>query len=633
VSSSSREDRGVTFALRGKAMVDRMRELADRNATVRARLQAQREQAASATTMAAEAEASPLLAAELHAYQEELCVAEEELQAQIEELGRLGGALSRERRKYRELFEEAPDAYVLTAANGVVLEANTRAGHLFGVEPRFLRRKPLAALVASDHVQSLRQALLHIEPGASFEIELVIARRRDTQVWVELVAHVSRDGERIRWLARDATPRHRRSKALVGDRDDLELRVAALERALRDNEDLLARERRLREKLEAENAAKDRFLAVLSHDLRGPLNAVLGWTGLLRREHLDTKTRDKALATIERNAVAQRELIEELLDVSRIGAGKMQLEMRLLDFGDLVRKSIDAVMPLANEKQIDVADNTERAPVLVLGDASRLRQVVANLLTNALKFTPAGGRLEITLTTNGDAHLTVRDSGKGIAPAVLPFVFDRFRRSEDAEAGRNGGLGLGLYIVRHLAEMHGGSVHAESDGDGQGSAFHVVLPLREPKSSVSIPPAPESGVLAADARRRAHTMLLGRRILLVDDEQDTRELLATALSSAGALVVTVADGAAALETFDTFGPDVVVSDIGLPGFDGVELVRRLRGLGSGADVAAIAMSGFVASDDVKRALAAGYDAHVAKPFRVDDLVGAIATAQEQRDDE
>lgn len=629
--SPSRCTQAVTYALRGKAMVARVREFVDRTTVARDRLKQYRGLARDLCGEERPEEALHTLLAELDMHEEELSVAEEELQAQVEELNRLARALTRERAKYRELFEAAPEAYFVTDARGIVLEANALAAQLVGVEPRFVKRKPLAVMIDPDHVHHLRDALLGVAPGGSFTIEVPLGRRRGDPITVRLHAYASNDGERIRWLARDVSAERSRSFAGNLPQDELERRVAdrtaALTRALRDSEDLLARERALREQLQASNDAKDRFLAVLSHDLRGPLNAVLGWTGLLRREHLDTSTRDKALATIERNALAQNELIEELLDVSRIGSGKMQLEMRLLDFGDLVRKGIDAVVPNARDGKISVVDQTGREPALVLGDAARLRRVVANLLANALKFTAAGGEVVVTLATNGTARLCVADTGKGIAPAVLPTVFDCFRQAGEPTVGRHG-LGLGLYIVRHIVEMHGGVVKAESDGEGRGSRFTVTLPLRDGATNALVAESAESATVLSGVPAAT---LEGRRILLVDDEEDTRELLAAALTREGAEVVSAADAPAAVDAFDAFGPDVVVSDIGLPGMNGLELLRRLRGTSAGEDVAAIAVSAFASPDDARAALAAGFDAHVKKPFIVSALTAAIGSVLASKD--
>ena len=626
--TSPHREAGITYALRGRAMVERVREFVDRNAAVRARVARFRNPA----PLEPAEKMLPEVLAELDVHHEELSVAEEELQAQIEELSRVGNALGRERAKYKELFDEAPDPYFVTDLHGLVLEANPRAAQLAGRDSSSLQRKPLAALVEQDHVHVVRESLLQLRPRDTFSIEVPFRGSAEPH-WVELTAHVATNGERIRWLARDVSARRHALRAVTHDRDALEARVAErtveLQRALRDKEDLLAREQALRSELEIANAAKDRFLAILSHDLRGPLNAVLGWTALLRREHLDSRTRDKALATIERNALTQAELVEALLDVSRIGAGKLQLDMRIVDLGDLARKGLDALLPAAREKGVELVDRTAHASALVVGDAARLRQVIANLLGNALAFTPGGGRIEIDLSVTADVELRIRDTGRGISEAALAFVFDCFRQNERVTPATRG-LGLGLYIVRRLVEMHGGTVTAKSEGEDRGSVLTVALPRRAIEGQ--LPPAAESSAALPGTTEERALTLAGLRVLLVDDEADTRELLGTALTREGAILLTAADGRTALEMFGKLVPDVVVSDIGLPDMTGRALIRRIRRSGIGADVCAIAVSGFASQDDARRSLKAGFDAHVAKPFRVHELVGAITTARARRSD-
>lgn len=411
---------------------------------------------------------------------------------------------------------------------------------------------------------------------------------------------------------------------MVLSRDDADVaavrlkidRTEELTRALLDKDELLARERELREQLEAANRAKDRFLAILSHDLRGPLNAVLGWTSLLRRELLDMSTRDKALATIERNARIQAELIDGLLDVSRITAGKMQLDLQSLDLATLAHGVLEAMMPEAREKDIALVDELGGVAAPILGDAGRLRQVISNLLTNALKFTPGGGRVTVSVAIEGRVvRLIVADTGRGITGDVLPHVFECFKQDGDPIVGR-AGLGLGLFIVRQLVEMHGGNVIAESTGEGRGSRFTVTIPLR---AGATTPHAdrPSTRRLPRDVD------LDGIRVLLVEDEVDTRDILAMTLRRHGADVVTAADAETAVQVFSAFAPDVVVSDIGLPFADGNELIRLIRSSPQGARIAAIAVSGYASSDDARRALDAGFDGHIAKPLSAGELIDAI----------
>ncbi|MBX3187119.1 MAG: hybrid sensor histidine kinase/response regulator [Labilithrix sp.] len=358
--------------------------------------------------------------------------------------------------------------------------------------------------------------------------------------------------------------------------------------------------------------AKDRFLAMLSHELRGPLHAILGWTGLVRRGALDGGMHERALATIERSARIQAELIESLLDVSRITSGKMRLDVRPLDLRPLVRGVIDTVTPMAEEKGVVIAADVGELPAIVRGDAWRLRQVVSNLITNAIKFTPAGGRVTVDVVfDSGAVELRVVDTGCGIARSVLPRVFECYQQAGDRASA---GLGLGLFIVRELVEMHGGEVEAESAGPGRGATFTVRLARREEEGPVD--PTTLSSMIASVG-------LEGLRVLLVEDESETRELLEIILRERGAHVVAAADADAALRLFDLHSPDVVVSDIGLPAADGKELIRRVRRDTRGRKVAALAVSAHASAADCSAALAAGFDGYVAKPVSADELVDAI----------
>ena len=375
----------------------------------------------------------------------------------------------------------------------------------------------------------------------------------------------------------------------------------------RDLDELLQRERRLREELASADAAKDRFIAVLSHDLRAPLNAVLGWTQLLRREPLDQSARDRALATVEQNAQAQIRLIEELLDVSRIAGNKVQLERTTLDLTGLVRRSVEAALPHATECGVDV-NAVIGSGILVVGDRRRLEQAMANLLSNALKFTPRGGRVIVVLERDGQsARITAQDTGRGIAPECLPSLFDPFRQVGDHTTPRDGRSGwvpgergLGLYVVHRAVEMHGGSVSVQSDGVGRGARFTVLLPL-----VASSPPAPSFG--------HEPLSLEGVRVLVVDDDDDSRELLSALLRQAGALVTAASDVATALPAFQTSAPAVVVTELGMRGHGSLDLMRELGARNDGG-AAFVAIGGNAGQDDVERVLAAGFDVHVAKPI-------------------
>jgi len=526
---------------------------------------------------------------------EELLVAEGELRAQLEELARAGERLDAERERSVEVFEHAPDPFVVTDRYGVMRDINAAAVELFAVEHRFLRGKPLASFVTDE--PGCARVLEGLEPFQKRVVPIVIRREPP----IPTIAHVALTsrGQRLLWLLRAAP------HASAGAPDDLV-------RALRDKEELLLRERRAREELELANRAKDRFIAVLSHDLRAPLNAILGWTQLLRREVLDIQARDRAFATIERNARTQAKLIEELLDVSRMAADRLQLSLAPLDFGQVVRRVVDGVLPEAAELGITVTHEIEDG-LVVVGDRERLEQVVANLVSNALKYTASPGATHVVVSRDaGHVRLVVRDTGKGIEPALLPHVFEMYTQ-ERTYASMRSGLGLGLYIVKQLVELHGGKVSVESDGPGAGSTFVVALPLHD-----------EMVALPSEMFLEPAVALRGLRVLVVDDEEDSRELMATVLRRAGAEVATAAGMVPAVHLFDRWTPDVVVSDLAMPGGDGCELVGLLRT--KSAAFGALAVSGFTSGADSDRALAAGFDVHVGKPVDAAELVEAVHDA-------
>jgi PAS domain S-box-containing protein len=381
---------------------------------------------------------------------------------------------------------------------------------------------------------------------------------------------------------------------------------------------------RERAQLAEANRAKDEFLAVLSHELRTPLNSMLGWTQIVRAGGLDEKTLTRALETIERNAKSQAQLIADLLDVSRIVTGKLNVEPRPVMIASIVEGAVEAARPAAKARDVELAVAIELRNEEVHGDPDRLQQVVGNLLSNAIKFTPPSGRVSVRLArVDGTVRLDIEDSGQGIDPAFLPHVFERFRQGEGATTRVHGGLGLGLAIVRHLVEVHRGSVHASSEGLNKGAHFTVTLPLHHAGEKVNGVPAETvegSATLAADALR-------GLNVLVVEDDDDGRELLEMVLNDYGAHVTAVASAGAALETLSRGGHDVLVSDIGLPMEDGYSLLRRVRELdaASGGKIPAIALTAYASGDDRARALAAGFEAHVTKPVEPQELAAAVAS--------
>ncbi|HZP42623.1 MAG TPA: response regulator [Candidatus Binatia bacterium] len=366
------------------------------------------------------------------------------------------------------------------------------------------------------------------------------------------------------------------------------------------------------------NRLKDEFLATLSHELRTPLTSILAWARLLRAGTLDPAAMSRGLEVIERNARAQAKLIEDALEMSRIITGKVHLELRALDPAAVVQAALDAIAPTAEARGVTVTAALERLGDVVLGDPDRLQQVMWNLLSNAIKFTPKDGRVHVGLSrTASTVEIAVSDTGRGIDPAFLPHVFEPFRQADSSTTRAHGGLGLGLAIVRHLVELHGGTVRAESAGDGHGAVFAVRLPLatgdaRRRRLEESHP-QPADDLDGEDAHL---PRLDDVRILLVEDEPDARDVLTTILDQAGASVTAVASAPAAFAAMEERVPDVLLSDIGLPGEDGYALIRRVRALppAAGGSVPAIALTAYARLEDRARALAAGYDAHIPKPI-------------------
>ncbi len=381
---------------------------------------------------------------------------------------------------------------------------------------------------------------------------------------------------------------------------------------------------RLYREAEEANRIKDEFLATLSHELRTPLNALLGWVTLLRTGRLDARTTERALESIERNTRLQVRLIEDLLDVSRIMAGKLALDARASALAPLITAAVEAAQPAAAAKGIRLTVALDATAGPVWGDPARLQQVVWNLLSNAVKFTPAGGAVDIRLErSGGDAVVTVADTGQGIEPEFLPHAFERFRQADSGSTRAHGGLGLGLAIVRHLVELHGGTVHADSAGPGRGATFSVRLPItvRPPHRARGRPrPSPAGG-------RPTRSRTLARlRVLVVDDDADTRDVLRVVLSAAGAEVAEAASVAEALDRLDAWRADALVGDIGMPGEDGYALIRRVRARapGRGGRLAAVALTAYARGDDHRRVLEAGYDRHLAKPVDPERLVAVLA---------
>jgi PAS domain S-box-containing protein len=389
---------------------------------------------------------------------------------------------------------------------------------------------------------------------------------------------------------------------------------------------------RLYREAQESSRLKDEFLATVSHELRTPLTAVLGWAHMLRTGQFNGETTAKAFETIERNARAQAQLIDDLLDVSRIITGKIRIDVRPIDPISFIDAAVEAVRPAAEAKNLRLQKVMDTGLVSVSGDPVRLQQVVWNLLSNAIKFTPKGGRVQIKLErVNSHVEITVSDTGEGIAPEFLPHVFDRFRQADQRTTRKYGGLGLGLSIVRHLVELHGGSVRAESAGENEGATFTVLLPVAPVPSEPAearVHPAARDTLPFFECPDRLDRL----RVLVVDDEPDTREMLKAGLAHCGAEVTAVGSAAEALAEIEKSPPDVLISDIGMPEEDGYALVRKVRALppGRGGRIPAIALTAYARAEDRMQALRSGYQMHVPKPVELAELA-AVAASLTRRD--
>jgi signal transduction histidine kinase/ActR/RegA family two-component response regulator len=496
------------------------------------------------------------------------------------------------------------------AADGRVLVASTQFRCEFGLPPD------------GEDAWTEFESRLHAEDRA--ELSGAIARAFESETgldalvrtawgdglprWIVLNGRIVRDTQsepHLLLVSREATREQLTVAALAGDAQ---------------------RERRARETAERANRAKDEFLSLVSHELRSPLNAILGWNRILAVKRGDDPEVAAVTPRIERSAKAQLKLVNDLLDLGRLGTGKLRITPRTMKLTAVTGAAVDAIRPAATTKQLDVRTQFSSANTEVHGDPDRLQQVISNLLSNAMKFTPAGGRIDVKVGAVEDVvELCVTDTGQGIAPELLPHVFDRFRQGEDASVTRRaGGLGLGLTLVREIVALHGGTVSASSEGPGKGAAFRVRLPSAQFANAAAADPE-ANGEARTNGSNGASRALEGLSILVVDDEADARTVVAETLRLEGARV-TVSDSAgSALDQLCAPGAryDVIVTDIGMPEEDGYSLVRKLRALNNGDRMVAIAVTGFASRTDVEAAIDAGFDLHVPKPVDFESFVPII----------
>jgi PAS domain S-box-containing protein len=551
-------------------------------------------------------------------------------------------ALRESERRYRELVESSLGLICTHDLAGTILSINPAAASSLGYRPEDGIGRNLREFLSPDKRDLFDEYLQHIrEAGRDAGLMSVVARDGGTRIWMyrNILSHGPDSRPYVLGHAIDVTERvdaertlRRNQEVLRRARNELEERVKERTIALEEANARLrveiaerkeaerARDRLYQEAHDA-NRLKDEFLSTLSHELRTPLNAIFGWARILRTRDLDAKSAH-AVEVIERNAEAQVRLIEEVLDVSRIVTGKMALTMAPTDMRAVVHATIDTVRPAMRAKQIRFEENIGDDLPPVLGDAHRLQQVFWNLLSNAVKFTNQG-----TITLTGRAappvvEFEIADTGIGIGREVLPFVFDRFRQADSSTTRMHGGLGLGLAIVRHIVELHGGSVRASSAGRGHGATFTIQLPIAERDE----PTAPQHSHPSQTASPSGQ-FLLDRRVLVVEDHADARDLIVAVLESAGARVVSTSTARDALVQARDARPDVLITDLGLPGEDGYALLAEFRKLCP--DVPAIALTAYARASDRDRALAAGFERHSIKPVDPKQFVELVASLLER----
>lgn len=539
----------------------------------------------------------------------------------ITEAKRAMAALRAQEAWFRVTLDSIADAVIASDPHGVVTYINTAASRLTGWSMAEASGQPL------EVVFPLLDERTRMPVKNSANLVLMSGGPATTGGHTLLVA---RDGRELP-IADSAAAIRDPEGSILGvvlafrDVGPQRAEAAARQQAEAERERLLGAERSARAEAERASRIKDEFVAMVSHELRTPLNAILGWTQLMARAPGDLALLERGLDVVARNTRVQAQLVSDLLDISRIVEGKLTLDIHSLDVGAVVADAIDTVAREAAERGLVVRRRLAKAPVFVAGDPARVQQIVWNLLSNAIKFTSAHGEIVVTLkSAAGHVEIAVADSGAGIRPEVLPHIFDRFHQADRSITRRFGGLGLGLAIVKHLVELHGGQVRVDSPGEGLGSTFTVTLP-----ASSTAPAAAAGQASTSVAERPAPITLDGVRVLVVEDEPDTLQFLKRLFESHGAVVVTAVTAAEAQEAFARERVAVLISDIGLPGVDGYEMMREIRGLSpDGHGVPAIALTAYARAEDRTRALRAGYQAHVTKPVDGAELMAMVASLLE-----
>lgn len=512
--------------------------------------------------------------------------------------------------KFRAVFDSTMNGIALLTDDLKFVDANPAMCELLGVTQQALL---------------MRSLFDYLQPGFSCDPKKILRGLEREEVWHGVLPMCRADGAtaHLEWnISAHSVPGIR--LAIVND-------ISHRLQIEREREALLEQERAARADAERANRLKDDFLAMVSHELRTPLNAIVGWSELLKRDNLDESDFVKGLAIIERNAKAQADLINDLLDISRITAGKLNLDIHLVDPVSMVETALTAVAPSAEAKNIRINKKLDDDIGTVLGDLSRLQQVVWNLLTNAVKFTDRDGEIDIRLERAGSQiAISIRDTGQGIQPELLPHIFERFRQGDSSTSRGHRGLGLGLAIAKHLVEMHGGTIRAESEGQGKGATFTVTLPVAENERGEKLLIKPLTTLGAA----KSAAQLRGVRILIVDDDNDARHVVQHLLAAAAAEISAAASAAEALAVIDKFRPHILITDIGMPQQDGYALLKEIRARGfSPRTLPAVALTAFAYSGDRARALLEGFQAHMAKPVNIQELIRVVTALVETREEQ
>jgi len=510
------------------------------------------------------------------------------------------------------IVESSDSAIIGKKLDGTIISWNRGAERLYGYSPEEAIGQPISMLIPPDMPDELPKIMERLKCGEVIDSYETVRRCKDGNL-IDILLTVSPIND---------------SEGNVIGASALARNITEQKRVQKERELLLAREQAAREEAEAASRAKDELLATISHELRTPLNAILGWIGMLRSGRLDDDTKARALETLDRNARSQAQLIEDMLEVSRIVTGKLRLDVQPVELSSVIQLAVDAVRPAADAKGVRLQTLLDPNAGPVSGDPNRLQQVVWNLLSNGVKFTPKGGRVQIRLERiNSHVQIAVSDTGQGISSEFLPFVFERFRQADSSLSRKHGGLGLGLAIVRHLVELHGGTVEAMSEGEGQGSTFFVKLPVIIVYGRQSIKGGTGLATTSSGRQPSPESMpsLIGLRLLVIEDEADARELALTMLRECGAEVKAVATVNEAIDTLKGWKPDVLVSDIEMPVEDGYSFIRRVRSADSDSikRIPAIALTAHVRGEDRVKALSEGFDAHVSKPVELTELATVI----------